>query len=401
MGDGSSIGAGVERSWGFRHLGPLLVGITVLACAFTSRADAYVYWANGAVGSTTIGRANNDGTGVDNSFITGAIEPHGVAVDGKHIYWANFLGGGSIGRANLDGTGVDQNFITEATLPWGVAVDGTHIYWANAASGTTDPLLGSIGRARLDGTAPETLFGPQSNIVNAPCGVALGGGFLYWANGGSDPPTIGRSPIPDPLPDGSFVDNAGQLSACWPSVSGSHLYWSVFNLGIARAPVDDPNGGLDSVTNASATGGTAIHDSKLYWANLQEGTLSRSNFDGGSPELAFIRGANGPSGLAVDSAGSGGTGCAELALGKAKKNKRKGTAKLTAEVGCAGTLQLGGKGLKPAEKQAPAAGEAKLPIKAKGSKKKKLRKRGKAKVEAQVTFTPTSGTPTPRTRRSS
>ena len=37
----------------------------------------------------TIGRANLDGTGVNQSFITGASSPHGVAVDGGHVYWAN------------------------------------------------------------------------------------------------------------------------------------------------------------------------------------------------------------------------------------------------------------------------------------------------------------------------
>jgi hypothetical protein len=87
-----------------------------------------------------------------------------------------------------------------------------------------------------------------------------------------------------------------------------------------------------------------------------------------------------------------GGGC-DLTLGNAKKNKKKGTAKLSAEVGCAGALELGGKGLKPAERQASGAGEVNLPVKANGNKKK-LRKKGKAKVEAQVTSTPTSGTPT-------
>jgi hypothetical protein len=42
-----------------------------------------------------------------------------VAVDAGHIYWTN-LTGGSIGRANLDGSEVEQNFIT-TTYPAGVA----------------------------------------------------------------------------------------------------------------------------------------------------------------------------------------------------------------------------------------------------------------------------------------
>jgi hypothetical protein len=371
----------------------LLVGFAMSALAVAPRADAFVYWADDT--NDRIGRANNDGTGADNSFITGAHEPCGVAVDAKHIYWGNGVGAHTIGRANLDGSGVNQNSITGLLFPCGPAVNGTHIYWANGATGSSDPNLGSIGRARLDGTeVARPLFGNQSTFVENPCGTAVGGEFLYWANSSSDP-RIGRSTIPDPLPVGSFVPDAGTFSACWPSVTASHLYWSVFNFGIARVPLDDPTAELTEVTNASATGGTAIHASRIYWANRQEGTVSRANLDGSSPDLAFIRGAGQARGIAVDSGGPGpgGEGCNALTLGKARKNKKKGTAKLSAEVACAGALELSGKGLKPAEKLASGAGEAKLPIKAKGKKKRKLKKKGKAKVEAEVTFTPTSGAP--------
>lgn len=38
----------------------------------------------------------------------------------SHLYWTN---AGAIGRANLDGTGANQSFITGASQPVGVAVD--------------------------------------------------------------------------------------------------------------------------------------------------------------------------------------------------------------------------------------------------------------------------------------
>ena len=38
-----------------------------------------------------------------------------MAVDGQHIYWTN--ADGTIGRANLDGSGVNQSFITGASDP--------------------------------------------------------------------------------------------------------------------------------------------------------------------------------------------------------------------------------------------------------------------------------------------
>ena len=71
----------------------------------------YIYWANSD--STTIGRANLDGTGVNQNFITGTSYANGLAVDGNYVYWTNMVTG-TIGRANLDGTGVNQNFITTA-----------------------------------------------------------------------------------------------------------------------------------------------------------------------------------------------------------------------------------------------------------------------------------------------
>jgi hypothetical protein len=122
----------------------------------------HIYWANGDFG--TIGRANLDGTAVNQSFIAGAADPCGVAVDGAHVYWANHSGN-SIGRANLDGSGMSQTFITGAAGPYGVAVDGAHLFWANARGNT-------IGRANLDGSAVNQRF---ITSAGGPMGVAVDG----------------------------------------------------------------------------------------------------------------------------------------------------------------------------------------------------------------------------------
>ena len=39
------------------------------------------------------------------------------------LFWGDLVGA-TIGRANLDGSGVDQNFITAALTPTGLAVPG-------------------------------------------------------------------------------------------------------------------------------------------------------------------------------------------------------------------------------------------------------------------------------------
>ncbi|MGH2960968.1 MAG: hypothetical protein ACRDL3_02060 [Solirubrobacterales bacterium] len=386
----------MRRGRRFGQLALLLAGIVVVSLASASRAEAFIYWTNNAhIVGPTIGRASNDGSGVDQTFIAGLNDPTGVAVDSRHVYWAN-RGTNTIGRANIDGSGVDKDFITVVgeENPFAVAISSSRIWWANLGTlGTSDD--GSIARANLNGTGADFDHIPGAPQVNIPCGTAVDSGFVYWTNGsGSVNPTIWRSPLGDPFPE-QVVGDSGSFLSCWPSVGGSHIYWANASSGIRRDDVDpDTPEPPEDLLPVNAFGGTAVHASRLYWANNAEGTISRANLDGSSPDFAFITGADRPLGLAIDSRGpGGGGGCDDLTLGKAKKNKRKGTAKLTAEVGCAGTLEVGGKGVKPAEREAGGAGEVKLPVKAKGKKRKKLRQRGKAKVEVVVTFTPDGDDP--------
>src|SRR5262249_29628157 len=119
----------------------LLAG-AVLSLALASAASAYINWTDSAPADTTIGRANLDGTGVNNSFSGGANTPAMPSVDGSYIYWAN-SGATTIGRAPLnDPSAAVQDFITTTGGPFGTAVDGTYIYWANGNQ--------TIGRAPLN-----------------------------------------------------------------------------------------------------------------------------------------------------------------------------------------------------------------------------------------------------------
>jgi hypothetical protein len=153
----------------------------------------HVYWADDGTG--TIGRANLDGTGANQSFISGASGPIGVAVDAGHVYWANNITD-TIGRANLDGTGPDQGFISGASRPVGVAVDAGHVYWANHDTDT-------IGRANLDGTGANQSF---ISGASAPEGVAVDAGHVYWANLGTG--TIGRANLDGTGANQSFISGA-------------------------------------------------------------------------------------------------------------------------------------------------------------------------------------------------
>ena len=103
-----------------------------------------------------VGRAKLDGTGVNQSFISGLNSPHSIAISGNFIYWVSRYGN-TIGRARLNGTGVNSNFITGAIGPWGIAVSGNFIYWTNyGASGGSDGT--TIGRANLNGHGANQSF---------------------------------------------------------------------------------------------------------------------------------------------------------------------------------------------------------------------------------------------------
>jgi hypothetical protein len=131
-----------------RRIALAFATLAVAILALAGHADAFIYWTNIVGGPSqqgTIGRANLDGTGVNQNFI-GASDPQGVTVDGAHVYWSDLftpgggLGSGTIGRANLNGASPNQSFIGSgfpptvpgAVGPEGMAVDGAHVYWADS-----------------------------------------------------------------------------------------------------------------------------------------------------------------------------------------------------------------------------------------------------------------------------
>jgi hypothetical protein len=223
---------------------------------------SHIFWADqsgGAIGRMDLSQSPtgrlefSESLNIDQSFVSGLVEPCGVAVDGAHIYWAS-RGGDRIGRANLDGSQLDPNFIIGTAGPCGVAVDQAHIYWASQATG-------SIGRANLDGSEADPDF-----IVGAegPCGVAVDGAHIYWADqlGG----TIGRASL-----DGGEVLQdlvSGLDSPCGVAVDGTHVYWAGWFSQdglVGRASLDGSgvNKSLVSAPFYRASCGVAL-DSRLF-----------------------------------------------------------------------------------------------------------------------------------------
>ena len=186
---------------------------------------AHIYWTSSGGGSGTIGRANLDGSGVNQNFITGAADPWGVAVNARHVFWAN-RGTNAIGRANLDGSAVDQSFIDSTSLrdPRGVALDRRYIYWANGP--------GKIARANLNGSGLNQNF---IGAIKSPIGVAVDRAHVYWgAQGvGGAGAAIGRDDLEGSDAKMSFISG---VSPGWVAVDA--LPSNAFSFGSKRALAD-------------------------------------------------------------------------------------------------------------------------------------------------------------------
>ena len=136
-----------------------LLSALVLTLALASRADAAASVSvSGSTLKVTAGAGTTDNLGISaNLRVTnfpseGPSNPIGVAVDSGHVYWTN-VDTGTIGRANLNGAGVNDSFITGVFRPEGVAVDSGHVYWAGGGFRPN-----TIGRANLDGTGVNRRF---------------------------------------------------------------------------------------------------------------------------------------------------------------------------------------------------------------------------------------------------
>ena len=309
----------------------VLATLAVATLALAARADAFVYWAN----SDKIGRANLDGTGVNQSFITGA-GAGGVAVDGAHVYWTS---GAGIGRANLDGTGANQSFIAAPIGPsqsffggpilhQSVAVDGAHVYWVSKFGDPRPPgslpLIGApgtgaIGRANLDGTGVDVNF--ISGITFPAGGLAADGSHLYWtsydpqASIGMGPPftpapypaRIGRANLNGTGAEESFILDAPAASL---AVDDTHVWW-VYSAPFGSQGAPSPSAALFPTSgiqraNLDGTGaefvveparrfnksfdicGIAVNDTHVYWT--EDESIGRANLDGSRATHELITG---------------------------------------------------------------------------------------------------------------
>ena len=323
-------GAGVARrprSRLVRYVALALATLALATLALAARADAYVYWTDGA--KDTIGRSNLDGTGVDRSFIRGLVHPAAMAVDTTHgyLYWVSANPcctsdpGGTIGRANLDGTGVDPDFISTRTYAGNaMAVDDAHIYWVSKVSDPSptnpfgQPNTGTIGRANLDGTGvdPDFISG-----IGYPRGVAVDGAHVYWDD---THPTVtptgacptSRSGAPTSTARASIRASSNPAAGTgWRSTTPT--FTGAAPRSIHRASLDGTGVelGFIDLQRSNTVFELAVNGSHIYWIGVvgpSRIAIGRANLDGSRVTNKLITGFNpfggsDPTGLALDALG--------------------------------------------------------------------------------------------------
>lgn len=391
-----------------------------LPLAFAASAHAYVYWGDYQGG--TIGRANLDGTAVEDSFIQVGGHPAAVAVTPSYIYWANEAGG-AIGRANIDGTGVEPNFITGINKPKGVAVSPSFVYWSSFGGN-------KIGRANLDGS------GKNLGLISAaaPCSISIDSGHVYW---GTALLTgyVGRASLTGSSAEPEWV-NLGTYTPCGLAVNSANVF--VADTGafgpaheIGRITIANKNFDPSMIGEAEGPCGLAVLGTRMFWANTGTDTIGVANTDAtGVDENLVQTGGHEICGVAVDSlaspltpppsgepgpgsgAGSGsGSGASpsptpppptpgNIRVLKVANDKKHGTARISLTTNEAGAVSVTGKGLAAAKASASGAETVVVTVKTNRAKRATLKATGKLATKVAVNFAPSNGGTAARIERS-
>lgn len=356
----------------------LLCLLAVGSLLAAPRAGAFIYWSANATGLL---RAANDGGGLG-FFVSTPPNSDAVAIDDKYVYWTS--NDGRIGRADISGANPDSNFITglPSYLP-GLAVNGTSIYWSS---------LTAIGRADLDGGDVV----PKLIKTTHATGLALDSQHIYW--GENLLGTVGRAELDGRKVEEGFVPAPGD--PCSVAVDSAHLYWSdATGNAIGRASLDGSAVEPKFIDPGVPIGcGVAVFESHIYFGtNLypSSSTMARFGTDGSDPQTAFF--SLGVYGgpfvqMAVDNRAPTTAGPPNrFKIVKFKRNKRKGTARITVTVPGAGTVKVYGKQVKAASRKAPDAGRLTLQIRPRRRLMKRLGAEHRALVAFRLRYLPKGG----------
>ena len=169
--------------------------------------------------------------------------------------------------------------------------------------------------------------------------------------------------------------------------------------GLGGNDVLEGRGGNDTLEGAEGDDSLNVRDGGPDTADCGGGTDTVTADAAGTDSLTGCESVLFPASPDPGGAGSG-EPRNDFTFGKVKKNKRRGTAKLTVIVPGPGEIDLArSKKVKAAAARSEGESEVQLRVKPKGKARKKLGETGKAKVNAEVTFTPDGGAPGTASKR--
>lgn len=254
-----------------------------------------IYWVD--AGANVIGRANVDGSGIEDVVTGGLDKPCDLDVDplAETLYWVEY-GSGKLRRRPIIGGRVEDLF-TGTDRAQGVALDlaAGKVYWAeNRPMSDND----WIRRANLDGSGIEELV--TSGFEDGPNSMAVyhDGGRIYWGEGGLDQikhAALDGADVGTLFTFGYYSD--GVPSGVAVDSQGAKLYW-VFRDKVQRGNLDGT--GMETLISGLVNPrGIAldVQAGKLYFADATTGSIERANLDGSNLQT-IISGLDTPRGIA-------------------------------------------------------------------------------------------------------
>ena len=298
------------------------------------------------------------------------------------------------GAGGSGGVGLGGGVYVGATMPALAFANSTIAANLTRVQGAAGVALG--GGVYASGSPPGSVsllsITVSGNRLEAPPGPSVGGNLFSQQN-----VSIGNSIVSGGIGPAGSENCAGELTSRGFNLDsldqcGFHYIGDLVKRDPLLGPLQD-NGGPTQTMAPAANSPAIDQGSALGLSADQRGVLRPIDLPT-IPNSAAL-GADGSDIGAFELQPSN-----ALQLGKLKKDKKKGTAKLTVTLPqpSAGTLVLSGKGLKKQTKSISGQSSVKLAVATKGKAAKSLRKSGKAKVKIEVVYTPIGNTAGKKTR---